>query len=74
MLLIQSEEALTCATDFKNPKVFSLMQKCTQNLSYSKHAIMTTFTLEFEFWIHICIKVNNLVFLKSLAHVSASPN
>ena len=33
---------------------------------------MTTFALEFEFWIHICIKVNNLEFLKSAAHVNAS--
>ena len=31
MLLIQSTEALTCAADFKNPKLFTLMQICIQN-------------------------------------------
>ena len=33
---------------------------------------MTTFALKFKFWLHICIELNNMVFLKSEAHVNAS--
>ncbi len=33
---------------------------------------MTTFALEFKFWMHICIKLNNLGFLKFVAHVNAN--
>ena len=36
MLLIHPEEALICATDFRNPKLFSSMQMCIQNLIYKK--------------------------------------
>ena len=33
---------------------------------------MTTFALKFKFWLHICLELNNLGFLKSGAHVNAS--
>ena len=33
---------------------------------------MTTFALKFKFWLHICIELNNMAFLKSEEHVNAS--
>ena len=33
---------------------------------------MTTFALKFKFWIHICIKLNSLGFIKSVVHVNVS--
>ena len=34
MLLTYSEDTLTGATDFRNPKLFSSMEMCIQNLNF----------------------------------------
>ena len=80
MLLYQFGEALTCARDFKNSKLFTLMQICIQNSNSKAKVVIIACLLKdykkkcikIKFCIHISIKLNNLGFLKSAAHVNAS--
>ena len=65
------EQTLTWAKDFKNPKLFSLMEICVQNLIFLqlfcndivKSLQMTTFALKLKFCIHISIELKNFDFL-----------
>ena len=67
MLLTYSEDTLRCATDFRNPKLFSSMEMCIQNLNfkakvhYSNFAIgLQKYCIKMKFWIFIWIELNNL--------------